>query len=77
MERETIMRKTVHNIEQLPTKRIREVNDYIEFMLQKTEDDLITEGLQQLASSCYGFDLLNDEPDLYSINDLRTKEALF
>ena len=74
MEREAIMRQTVHNIEQLPTRRIREVNDYVEFMLQKTEDVLITEGLQQLASSCHGFDFLNDEPDLYSINDLRTKD---
>ena len=73
MEREVIMRKTVRNIEQLPTRRIREVNDYVEFMLQKTEDVLITEGLQQLASSCHGFDFLNNEPELYSINDLKTK----
>ena len=73
MEREVIMKKTVHNIEQLPTKRIKEVNDYVEFILQKTEDVVITEGLQQLASSCCGFDFLNNEPDLYSINDLRAK----
>jgi len=73
MEREIIMKKTVHNIEQLPTRRIREVNDYVEFILQKTEDVMITEGLQQLASSCTGFDFLNNEPELYSINDLRTK----
>jgi hypothetical protein len=73
MEREVIMKKTVHNIEQLPTRRIREVNDYVEFILQKTEDVMITEGLQQLASSCHGFDFLNNEPELYSINDLKAR----
>jgi hypothetical protein len=71
MEREVIIKKTVHNIEMLPTRRIREVNDYVEFILQKTEDVIITEGLQQLSSSCQGFDFLNNEPELYSINDLK------
>ena len=73
MEREVIMKKTVQNIEQLSTSRIREVNNYVEYILQKTEEIMITEGLQQLSSSCYGFDFLNNEPDLYSINDLKTK----
>jgi len=34
--------------------------------LQKTEDVMITEGLQQLSSSAHSFDFLNNEPDLYS-----------
>jgi hypothetical protein len=73
MEREVIMRKTVQNIEQLPTRRIKEVNDYVEFILQKTEDAIITEGLQQLSSLCHSFDFLNNEPELYSTNDLKIK----
>jgi hypothetical protein len=43
----------------------------VEFILQKTEDVIITEGLQQLASSCHGFEFLSNEPELYSINDLK------
>jgi len=73
MERDVIFKKTVRNIEQLPTRSIREVNDYVEFILQKTEDVIITEGLQQIASSCHGFDFINNDPDLYSINDLKKR----
>jgi hypothetical protein len=73
MEREILMKKTVHNIEQLPTTRIHEVNNFVEFILQKTEDAMIIEGLQQLQSSSRTFDFLNNEPELYSVNDLKVK----
>jgi len=66
MEREVLMKKAVHNIEQLPTTRIREVNDFVEFILQKVDDSLITEGLQQLSSSSHTYDFLHNEPELYS-----------
>ena len=76
MEREILMEKTIRKIGQLPTTRVREVNDFVEFILQRTDDALITEGLQQLASnSHHTYDFLNNEPELYSINDLKIKFA--
>jgi len=73
MEREILMRKTVRNIEQLPTVRIQEVNDFVEFILRRVEDALITEGLQQLSSSSHTYDFLNNEPEIYSVNDLKVQ----
>jgi len=73
MERSVLMEKTVRNIEQLPTPRVREVNNFVEFILQKSEDVLITEGLQELSSAGCSFDFLKDEPELYSVNDLKVK----
>ena len=73
MEREVLVRKMFRNIEQLPTTRIREVNDFVEFMMQKVNDTLITEGLQQLSSSSRAYDFLNDEPDIYAVSDLKVK----
>ena len=55
------------NIKKLPTPRIREVNDFMEFIIQKTDDVLITEGLQKLSLSGHTYDFLNDEPELYSV----------
>ena len=75
MEREVLITKTVRNIEQLPTTRIREVNDFVEFILRKADDVLITEGLQQLSSSGHSYDFLYGEPELYSTNDLKVKFA--
>jgi len=75
MEREVLMKKTIHKIKQLPTTRIQEVNDFVEFIARRTEDALITEGLQQLSSSGQTYDFLNDEPELYSVNDLKVRFA--
>jgi len=73
MERDVLLQKMISNIEQLPTQRIREVNDFVEFILQKVDDALITEGIQQLSSSYHTYDFLRNEPELYSINDLKVK----
>jgi len=73
MEREVLVKKMLGNIKKLPTPRIREVNDFMEFIIQKTDDVLITEGLQKLSLSGQTYDFLNDEPELYSINDLKVK----
>ena len=75
MEREVLVNKTIDRIERLPTMRIREVNNFVEFIIRKTEDASITEGLQQLSSSGNTFDFLHEEPELYSINDLKVKFA--
>ena len=73
MEREVLVKKMLGNIKKLPTPRIREVNDFMEFIIQKTDDVLITEGLQKLSLSGDTYDFLNDEPELYSVNDLKVK----
>ena len=73
MEREVLMEKTIHNIEQLPTTRVREVNDFVEFIIRRADDALITEELQQLVSYSHTYDFLHGEPELYTINDLKVK----
>ena len=73
MEREVLVEKTIHNIKQLPTTRIQEVNDFVEFIIRKVDDAMITEGLQQLSSSSRAFDFLRDEPEIYSVDDLKVR----
>ena len=75
MEREVLMQKTIYNIGQLPTSRIQEVNDFVEFIIKRVDDALITEGLQQLSFSGNSFKFLDNEPDLYSENDLKVRFA--
>ena len=75
MEREVLVKNTIGRIEQLPIKRVQEVNDFVEFIIRKTEDSMITEGLQRLSSISDTYDFLNDEPDLYTVNDLKVRFA--
>ena len=73
MEREVLMKETIHRIEQLPTTRIQEVNNFVEFIIRKADDALITEGLKQLSFLGHTYDFLENEPELYSVNDLKVK----
>ena len=66
MEREILVKNTIGKIEQLPTTRVQEVNDFVEFIIRRTDDTMITEGLQQLSSISHAYDFLYDEPDLYT-----------
>jgi hypothetical protein len=76
MEQDVLVKRTIGNIRRLPIKRVHEVNDFVEFILQKTNDSLITEGLQELSSASHKtYEFLNDEPELYSVNDLKVKFA--
>ena len=75
MEREVLVKKTFCKIEQLPMQRIQEVNDFVEFIIQRTDDAMITEGLQQLSTSGRTYDFLDNEPELYTVNDLKVKFA--
>jgi hypothetical protein len=73
MDKQIIIKKTITNIQRLPATKVKEVNDFAEFLLNKIDDQIITQGIQEISSSSKSFDFLNHEPDLYSINDLKLK----
>jgi hypothetical protein len=64
---------TVKNLNQLSEERLIEVKDFVDFLLKRTEDKLLTEGIQELTSESKSFEYLNDEEDLYTVNDLKEK----
>ena len=73
MEKDVLVKNTIGKLERLPSNRIQEVIDFMEFIIQKTDDDMTTEGLQQLSSISRTYDFLNEEPDLYTVNDLKVR----
>ena len=75
MEREMLVQKTVRKIEQMPATQIQKVNDFVEFVIRRTNDAMITEGLQQLSLCGQTYDFLYDEPDIYSVDDLKRRFA--
>jgi hypothetical protein len=73
MNKSVLISNTIHNIQKLPVSKIQEVNDYVEFLLNKIDDQILTEGIQDIVSNSKSFDFLNDEPDIYTVNDLKEK----
>jgi len=73
MKRQDLIDNTINKIRQLPDMKIKEVNDFADFLLSKIDDKIIREGIQKILSDSKSFDFLNDEEDLYSVDDLKER----
>ena len=71
MTKQTIIERTIHAINQLPLNKAEEIVDFVDFIIKRYEEQLLTQGIQQLASEGQTFDFLNQEEDLYTVNDLK------
>jgi len=61
----------MEQLTRLPDHKVKEVSDFAEFLLSKVDDQLLTEGIQSLVSEGDAFRFLDDEPDIYSVQDLK------
>lgn len=73
MAKEKLIKNTLKTLYKLPDDRIKEVNNFADFVLQKYEEGIIQKGVQQLMSNSRSFEFLEDEEELYSVEDLKEK----
>jgi hypothetical protein len=73
MNRQTIIEKTVEVINRLPSDKAEEISDFADFVLKKHEEQSITKNIQNIISEGDIFSFLENEDDLYSLNDLKEK----
>lgn len=73
MEREAIIDETVKKLNRLPLDKLRQVEDFVDFVFSRIDDKLLVEGIQKLTSESKSFEYLKDEEDIYSVNDLKEK----
>ncbi|HEY5510289.1 MAG TPA: hypothetical protein VIK10_04595 [Prolixibacteraceae bacterium] len=73
MTREILIESTLNKITQLPDIRIKEVNDFADFLLSKIDDKIILEGNQKMITDSKTFAFLQDEEDLYTVEDLKER----
>ena len=73
MDRQVLIDSTVNKIRQLPDAKIKEINDFADFLLSKIDDKIIQEGIYKLTSDSIAFEFLKVEDDLYTFNNLKEK----
>lgn len=71
MTREMMIERTMKAINQLPEDKAEEIVDFAEFIIKRCEEQILTEGIQQLTSNSKAFDFLNEEEEIYSMSDLK------
>jgi hypothetical protein len=60
-------------IDLLPANKVDVVGKFIDFILCKANNEIITRHLMKLQKQGSAFKFLNDEPDLYSAKNLIEK----
>ena len=73
MMRESIINKTIKTLSKLPNDKVREVSDFTEYILKKYEEETMQHGIEKLTSDSNAFQFLNNEEDLYTVNDIIEK----
>lgn len=71
MSREILIDKAISKIKLLPESKIQEINDFVDFLLFKIDEEITTENIQQIVSESSSFDFLNEERELYNESDLK------
>lgn len=65
--------KTIDYLKNLPDDKVIEVADFTEYLYQKLEECVPNKGIQELISKSKSFEFLNDEEDLYTLDDLKER----
>lgn len=73
MNRQDLIANTIDKIRQLPDVKIKEINDFADFLLSKIDDKIILEGIQKMVSDSKAFDYLEEEENLYTVEDLKER----
>ncbi len=73
MNRQVLIKNTIKKIKQLPDNKIKEINDFTDFLLNKINDNITLEGIRKIVTDSKTCDFIKDEEDLYTVNDLKEK----
>ena len=73
MEREQLIKQTTRSISLLPDNKLRELADYVEFLLQKKTEKELVKDITALSAASNSFNFLEEEEDLYGDSDLTEK----
>jgi len=54
----------------LPREKAEQISEFADFMIKSYEDQELTHDIEYIASEDSSFDFLNEEEDLYTVDDL-------
>ena len=73
MTKEMLINRTLETLQKLPEDRINEVAEFAEFILKKYDEQILQKGIEKLVGNSKSFAFLQDEEDLYTMNDLKER----
>jgi len=71
MSKQEMIEKTLETLNKLPETKVAEVSDFADFMLRKTEDTELLQGIAQLTAQSKSYEFLEKEEDIYTLEDIK------
>lgn len=71
MTKQSIIDRTMKSIEKLPTEKVIEISDFVDFILSRYEEQRLTMDMQKLASESQVFEFLREEEEIYTKSDMK------
>jgi molybdenum cofactor biosynthesis enzyme MoaA len=71
MKRGNLIREIIVNMSKLPNQNLMELSNFIDFLMSKNENLQLVEGIQKLSIDSKAFRFIEDEEELYSLEDLK------
>ncbi len=71
MTKQSIIDRTVKIINQLPEAKAVEISDFADFVINRYEEQSLSEDIQNIISGSQSFDFLREEEEIYSLKDLK------
>ena len=73
MTKQLIIERTLKVINLLPNEKALEISDFADFILKRYEEQLLTNGIQNIVTVSQSFDFLNNEADDYTLSDVKVE----
>ncbi len=67
MEKEAIIKQTVALLQLLPNDKVEEVNDFVAYIYNKHESEILTKGIMSLTEKNNSFEFLMEDKVEYSL----------
>jgi hypothetical protein len=71
MSKKEFIEKTIETLQKLPAEKVAEVSEFADSILKQNEDKQIVEGIAKLSAQSKSYDFLNEEENLYTLNDVK------
>lgn len=71
MTRKALIRETVESIKKLPDHKLKEVSDFVDFLVNQLEHSELNDQIAQAASNSKTFEFLQEDEELYTDDDLK------
>ena len=73
MTKEILIKKTLQSLSKLPKEKVREVSDFVDYILKKYDEEVLQQGIEAIVGKSDYYNLLKNEEDLHTVEDLKEK----